>query len=100
MLHSLNIRVIKRSGTITMMFMVSVYVCAGDGGMKGGLVIEQLHTSIVLFIWLEFVLGGLALLVMSALVVSTLLKPVRWNEPINESAMRPSTTYKVGLISA
>jgi len=61
--------------------------------------IDQLHTSLCLFIWLEFVLGGLAVLAMGTLVVSTLLNPVRWNGPINESAMRPSTTYKKVLIN-
>ena len=82
-----------------MIITVSAYVPAGNARPKGGLMIEQLHTSIFLFIWLEFALGGLAMLVMGAFVVSTWLNPVRWNEPINESATRPSTTYKGVLIS-
>lgn len=54
--------------------------------------IDQLHTSFFLFIWLEFALGGLAVLVMGALVVSALLRPVYWHKPITVRPTRPSTT--------
>ncbi len=63
----------------------------GYGVRKEGLMIAQLHTSMFLFIWLEFFLGGLAVLVLGAIVVSALLRPVRWHEPINVRATRPST---------